>query len=107
VVLSKFGFLCHTSCWAPAAIAAALKYIAIFVYKCLLWLSESLKVEVSLVSAKDKSYELKLSSMHRVTTCSRMPGTVLELEAVSHVPGRVSPGQWKVPEWPHYSADFT
>jgi len=33
VVLTKFGFLRITLCSVPAAIAAAPKYIAMFVYK--------------------------------------------------------------------------
>jgi len=32
----------------------------------------------------------------RMTTCHGMPGTVPELEVMSHILGRVSPGQWNV-----------
>jgi len=49
-VLTKFGFLHLTPCWATAA---ALKYLGMFVYK-YVHFGSAQKVEVSLVSAKVK-----------------------------------------------------
>ena len=52
----------------------------------------------------DGGYTLPLSGEYdgsitvetRMTTCHGMPGTVPELEVMSHILGRVSPGQWNV-----------